>query len=130
MRGLDLSLSSRSADTLGQLHWAMLRHRQWLHLARLAIRLDRYRTEYGSLPDQLDIVLDAEFTELPVCLFSATPVIYQADRSMFEVFNLGRNATEDEVRPDAGLRRRYDINEISILVRYPDGAAKEVTKDE
>ncbi|QDU64639.1 hypothetical protein Pan216_55300 [Planctomycetes bacterium Pan216] len=71
-----------------------LRVRQRLALARLGIRVDRYRATHGKLPERLDQVLDDNLEELPVCLFTGKPLIYRPTESGFTIHNPGKEGSE------------------------------------
>ena len=102
----------QSARTLG------LRYRQRLQLARLGLRIDRYRTEHGRLPEKLEEVLDGRMREVPVGIFSGGPLVYRVMRDGFSIQNLGPNGKDDGIDTTSGKRK--DEHEGDFRVRYSE----------
>jgi len=92
-----------------------LRHRQRLNIARLAIRVGRYRAEHGELPDSLDAVVDESLRPLLVDLFSNKPLVYRTAAGGFTIYPVG----EDGIDNGGGLKPDETEAGCRFEVRYP-----------
>lgn len=89
------SLISEFFPGFNNLRHTGLEYRQRLVAARLALRIDRYRSEHGKLPGNLEEVLDAPLPERPLDLFSGFTFEYEVRRDAFTLRKATMTA-EDE----------------------------------
>lgn len=97
---------------------AAMRHRQRLNIARLAIRVGRYRAERGELPGSLDSVVDESLRPLLIDLFSDQPLVYRATAGGFIIYPVG----EDRIDNGGGMKPDETEGTCRFEVQYPESA--------
>jgi len=97
------------------LEWVRLHglwHRQRLTIARLALRVARYRTLHGRLPEMLAEVADQDIPEIPSDLFTGAALVYQPRQNGFLIFALNEQGEDDGgIRPadEVNLGARFEV---------------------
>lgn len=74
-----------------------LEYRQRLVAARLALRIDRYRSKHGKLPANLEEVLEGALPERPLELFSGFTLAYEVCQDAFTLRKA--TMTKEDERP-------------------------------
>ena len=97
---------------------AGLRVSQLINMGRLAMRVERYRAEHGSLPEELADVLDEELPEMPLCPFNGVPFGYYVAENGFVIYDYGRDGLDGGLMDEKG--RRSSPDEKLFLVDYAE----------
>lgn len=95
-------------------HITGVRHRQRLNIARLGIRVARYRTEHGELPGSLDAIVEESLRPMLVDLFSDQPLVYRATAGGFIIYPVG----EDDIDNGGGAKPDETEGKCRFEVQY------------
>ena len=101
-------------------HITGVRHRQRLNIARLGIRVARYRAQHGELPDSLDGVVDESLRPMLVDLFSGQPLVYRATAAGFIIYPVD----EDGIDNGGGVKPDETEGKCRFEVQYPESAER------
>jgi hypothetical protein len=85
-----------------------------MNIARLGIRVARYRSEHGELPSSLNAVVDESLRPILIDLFSDQPLVYRVTTTGFIIYSVG----DDGIDNGGGMKPDETEGKCNFVVQY------------